>query len=144
MVWFSGCLTCGDVAEPYHPDRVLRQFQMVQTIPRAPLRPNKSKRGRTAQGYIVTFGYLAQLWDQAIDHLLQNRSCPITRPSDCVPGYLEWYRRVSHPIVQNPKRRSTHQPHVPDFEDTRYAEIITVSLNYKFKFISFKKNKIYI
>ncbi|THG11079.1 hypothetical protein TEA_002610 [Camellia sinensis var. sinensis] len=37
ITFYSGCLKCLDVVEPYHPKRVLRQFGRVQTIPPAPL-----------------------------------------------------------------------------------------------------------
>lgn len=33
ITFFSGCLKCGGIIEPYHPERVLRQFGYVQTIP---------------------------------------------------------------------------------------------------------------
>ncbi|KAI5317204.1 PREDICTED: serine/threonine-phosphatase 7 long form homolog [Prunus dulcis] len=31
-----------------------------------------------------------------------NRSVPVRRPSDSVPGYLEWDLNVGYPFVQNP------------------------------------------
>ncbi|KAL8464025.1 hypothetical protein ACS0TY_033817 [Phlomoides rotata] len=37
IVFFHGCIRSFNIAEPYHPDRVLRQFNYVQTIPVAPL-----------------------------------------------------------------------------------------------------------
>lgn len=38
-----------------------------------------------------------------------SRSHPVTRPSDSVPGYMEWYLRITHVAVQPPHlRSSTH------------------------------------
>ncbi|KAL8456512.1 hypothetical protein ACS0TY_034651 [Phlomoides rotata] len=37
IVFFHGCIRSFNIVEPYHPDRVLRQFNYVQTIPVAPL-----------------------------------------------------------------------------------------------------------
>ncbi|XP_028101444.1 protein MAIN-LIKE 1-like [Camellia sinensis] len=45
VMFYHGCLKCLDVVESYHPDRVLRQFGRVQTIPDAPLAPSRGARG---------------------------------------------------------------------------------------------------
>ena len=45
IAWFSGCIKCGLVVEPYHPEWVLCKFGYIQTIPPwpfAPPRPNRS------------------------------------------------------------------------------------------------------
>ncbi|KAL8515171.1 hypothetical protein ACS0TY_014034 [Phlomoides rotata] len=44
IVFFHGCIRSFDIAEPYHPDHVLRQFGYVQTIPAAPLGPMFASR----------------------------------------------------------------------------------------------------
>ncbi|KAL7182369.1 hypothetical protein ACSBR1_041138 [Camellia fascicularis] len=48
ITFYSGCLKCLDVVEPYHPERVFRQFGRVQTIPPAPLNSVRAIRGVTA------------------------------------------------------------------------------------------------
>ena len=116
------------MVEAYHPERVLRQFGIVQRIPGRPLIPAHVRRLRTAAKYTVKFSYYAQsLWDRALDHLLSDRGVAVTRPSDTVPGYMEWYRRFSHPVVMPPARRSDHEVHVPEFSDTRYDDLSAVS-----------------
>ena len=108
---------------------MLRQFGIIQRIPGSPLMPAHVSRLRTAAGYKVNFSYYAQiLWDRALDHLLRDRADVVTRASDTVPGYMEWYRRVSHPIVMPPARRVSHEIHVPEFTDTRYEDLSVVSL----------------
>ncbi|XP_028101835.1 protein MAIN-LIKE 1-like [Camellia sinensis] len=39
VAYYTGCLKCFDIVELYHPNRVLRQFGRVQTIPPEPLSP---------------------------------------------------------------------------------------------------------
>ena len=116
------------MVEAYHPERVLRQFGIVQRIPGAPLIPAHVSRLRTAAGYKVKFSYYAQsLWGRALDHLLRDRGDAVTRALDTVPGYMEWYRRVNHPIVMPLARRTAQEVHVPKFSDTRYKDLLAVS-----------------
>ena len=116
------------MVEAYHPERVLRQFDIVQRIPSTSLIPTYVSHLRTATGYKVTFSYYAQsLWGRALDHLLRDRGVAVTRPSDIVPSYMEWYRRFSHPIVMPPARRATQEVHVPEFSDTIYEDLSVVS-----------------
>ena len=32
IAWYSGCIKCGQVVEPYHPERVLRQFTVKKIM----------------------------------------------------------------------------------------------------------------
>ena len=97
-----------DVVEPYHPDRVLKQFGRVQTVPPLPLAPIHATRGPTASDYHITYQYINQVWEGWPNQLLSalNRSQPVRRPADCVPGYMNWYKRVSWRILQNPNFHS--------------------------------------
>ncbi|XP_028090313.1 protein MAIN-LIKE 1-like [Camellia sinensis] len=48
VAYYTGYLKCFDIVEPYHPNRVLRQFGSVQTIPPEPLshqQPSECVRG---------------------------------------------------------------------------------------------------
>ncbi|GMP24879.1 hypothetical protein CsSME_00043671 [Camellia sinensis var. sinensis] len=69
---------CLDVVEPYHPDRVLRQFGRVQTIPDAPLAPSRGARGNISARYTVMYRYLDRMWEAWDNHVLsaQRRSTP--------------------------------------------------------------------
>ena len=106
ITYYTGCIKCMDIVEPYHPDRVLRQFGRVQSIPLAPLSPMRAVRGSTANQYRVVYQYLDQMWERWQNHVLRDRGLPVTTTMpDCDRGYMEWYRRISHPIIQNPEFR---------------------------------------
>ena len=70
IAFFSGYLKCMDVIEPYHLERVLRQFERIQTILRAPLAPTRANRGSTAGSYCIVYVFLDQMWERWEDHLL--------------------------------------------------------------------------
>ncbi|KAM7459896.1 hypothetical protein LguiA_036122 [Lonicera macranthoides] len=52
--YFCGLLVCFDVAEPYYPDRILREFGRVQIILMMPIvKPSKSTIGKKIQSFNV-------------------------------------------------------------------------------------------
>jgi len=87
---YSGWLRFGDHMVRYLPERVLRQFGRVQTIPRhpvesAPVDVNLAEitnRFRTALDYVLT---PQQLGERAVHDV------------DAVDGYIDWFYRHSHP-----------------------------------------------
>ena len=104
VAFYNGVILCLDIAEPYYPNRVLRQFGIAQRIPTNPIVPTKCRRGKTANQYKIAFDvgfWSAQNWQ---DHVLsaKSRSTRVVDPWDCTAKYLTWYLNVSHPIVQNP------------------------------------------
>lgn len=104
ITYFTGMLKCFDVVEPYCPERVLRQFGSVQTIPKAPCVLPRSTRATHASVNKVLYEYIDGMWDGWQNHVLHqnNRSSPVSVASDVVSGYMDWYHRVSHPYVHNP------------------------------------------
>ncbi|XVF65264.1 hypothetical protein PTKIN_Ptkin09bG0233600 [Pterospermum kingtungense] len=109
IAFFSGCIKCGSITEPYHAERILWQFGFIQSIPPEPLAPSKAIRGKTAKNYRVAYDQLDQIWNRRHMYVLlqESRGTPCTFPGECVPNYLSWYVQVSHPIIQNPARRCT-------------------------------------
>ena len=118
--FFCGCLRALDVIEPYHPQRVLRQFGYVQTIPPAPLAPLRASRGSTAGQYKVSYKFLDQYWESWEDHVLSqaHRGHRVQHAWECSPDYLEWFVRISHPRVQNPDRHSHYHPNEDQVDPT--------------------------
>ncbi|KAM0958032.1 hypothetical protein ACFX13_023777 [Malus domestica] len=104
ITYFTGMLKCFDVVEPYCPERVLRQFGRVQTIPKAPCVLPRSTRATHASVNKLLYEYIDGMWDGWQNHVLHqnNRSSPVSIASDVVSGYLDWYHKVSHPYVHNP------------------------------------------
>ncbi|XP_028119491.1 protein MAIN-LIKE 1-like [Camellia sinensis] len=115
VAYYTGCLKCFDIVEPYHPNRVLRQFGRVQTIPPEPLSPVRATRGSKPRQYRIMYQYHDTIWAQWKNHVLSinAHSVPVQQwPSECVRRYREWYARVSHRVVQNPTHHSQFDPRV--------------------------------
>ena len=72
VAFYCGCIKSIDVVEPYHPDRILRQFGRVQTIPPPLLIPIRATRGPTANAYHIAYQYFDQVWERWNDHLLSR------------------------------------------------------------------------
>ena len=122
VTFYHGCLKCLDVVEPYHPDRVLRQFGKVQTIPDAPLAPSRGARGNISARYTGMYRYLDRIWEAWDNHVLseQRRSTPVHQPWQCVPGYMDWYKNITHLYIEH-----TDEPRVHDHQDfSEHADVI--------------------
>ncbi|XP_028067879.1 protein MAIN-LIKE 1-like [Camellia sinensis] len=63
VTFYHSCLKCLEVVEPYHPNRVLRQFGRVQTIPNPPLGPMRASQEAIAPCYDVIYAYLHIIWE---------------------------------------------------------------------------------
>ncbi|KAL8546670.1 hypothetical protein ACS0TY_006409 [Phlomoides rotata] len=116
--FFYGCIVCGNVVEPYMPDRVLRQFSYVQTIPENPLISRVKRRGgnyKRTKYYWGAFADYFQMWDT---HLLTDERLGEQCQHPCfADGYMDWFLSNSRPFVSNPqiKTLSPHEyPHHPE------------------------------
>ncbi|KAK9088768.1 hypothetical protein Scep_027850 [Stephania cephalantha] len=70
MAFYSGKIKYMDVVEPYHPERILRQFGHVQSIPDPPYRPLEAHRGPLANKYSVKYGFEQDNWERWRNHVL--------------------------------------------------------------------------
>ncbi|KAK9162962.1 hypothetical protein Syun_003864 [Stephania yunnanensis] len=104
MAFYSGKIKYMDVVEPYHPERILRQFGHVQSIPDPPYRPLEAHRGPFANKYSVKYGFEQDNWERWRNHVL----APEVRGEKAVfeflatPDYLPWFVKVSYPVITNP------------------------------------------
>ncbi|KAK9083423.1 hypothetical protein Scep_029894 [Stephania cephalantha] len=72
MAFYSGKIKYMDVVEPYHPERILRQFGHVQSIPDPPYRPLEAHRGPSANKYSVKYGFEQDNWERWRNHVLAS------------------------------------------------------------------------
>lgn len=135
VAYFNGVLVCFDIAEPYYPGRVLRQFGRVQTIPKAPMKAHKDERGITSSRYRVTYDISTWIQENWQNHLLaeSSRSVPVKEPWDCTHDYLPWFYKITHPYVQNPVNRLTPVRKVSVSLATRGEEVPSVISRMKHK-----------
>ena len=98
---YRGLTRCMDMLEPYHPERVLRQFGRPQHIPPPPIPEQGGHRTKTARDQIVTYHSRYDLWDRRGEAILADIwSLPIANsPWESVEGYLNWYIRNCKPYV---------------------------------------------
>ncbi|KAG5557551.1 hypothetical protein RHGRI_007704 [Rhododendron griersonianum] len=102
IAFYTGCICCMTVVEPYLPNRVLRQFGLVQFIPGPPLAPLRGSKGSTDA-----------LWQNWRDHLLhEDKRVPVRPgvPWESHHDYLPWFKTVSHLRVSPNRERYTKLP----------------------------------
>ncbi|KAK9140912.1 hypothetical protein Scep_010593 [Stephania cephalantha] len=104
MAFYSDTLKYMDVVEPYHPERILRQFGHVQFISDPPYRPLEAHRGISALRYSVKYGFQQDNWERWHNHLLapEVHGDKVQFEFLVTPDYLLWFLKVSHPVIANP------------------------------------------
>ncbi|KAI5674031.1 hypothetical protein M9H77_14395 [Catharanthus roseus] len=85
------------------PDRVVRQFGWVQSIPAHPIRPQEHRRPANNRVYMVKNVFIEALWLEAPSHLLTCIwiSIPAIPPSWYTDDYMPWFLPRTHPRIQN-------------------------------------------
>ncbi|WVZ21388.1 hypothetical protein V8G54_008710 [Vigna mungo] len=104
---YSGWIRIGDTLSRHLPERLMRQFGFYQEIPRPPT--------VVADADVVAVDFA---WLHFTDHVIRNVR-QASYPSECVDGYIQWFRRVSHPYIiaapadARPPLAPTQRPDVP-------------------------------
>lgn len=113
-----------DIAEAYHPDRVLRQFGLVQGVPEPPIEPVYILREDELRAYGVTHS-AEQLdrWDADPRPLIELQGPQAQHGWDFSDDYLEFLDRASHVLVD--PRSIRRDPPIPM---TRGVDALAVSL----------------
>jgi hypothetical protein len=107
--WYSGWIMCGrTIICPHLPERVLRQYGHVQSIPRDP--------ALSASPLLKSFQIECHFRDYTVRNYVteEMRGPRVQRGWETVPGYLVWFYRVSHPKIWapvdgNPPRPVNHE-----------------------------------
>ncbi|KAJ1439533.1 Aminotransferase-like, plant mobile domain [Sesbania bispinosa] len=101
VCWYYGYITSGDTPLPHLPDRVLRQYGHVQSIPPSPHEELPVPPSADVHAHFIHYH----------DHLLDKsrRGPPVTHAGECTQGYLDWFQQVSHPYII-PHDDKVHDP----------------------------------
>jgi len=83
---FSGQVRWGPIVVKYRLKRVMRQFGYIQCIPAHPVHP------------WVSYDDVDDTWTHYSDHLA-TADDPCVVPGQCVPDYIDWFFRISHPFM---------------------------------------------
>ncbi|XP_014494972.2 protein MAIN-LIKE 1-like [Vigna radiata var. radiata] len=108
-IWMgSRWILLGNMIHRHLPERVLRQFDFQQIIPRSP--------ESLPMPEIHT---IDQNWLRYVEHAVTS-AVEAEDPFACVDGYLAWFRRVSHPYItptnddDRPNLAPCMRRHLPD------------------------------
>ncbi|KAF7135063.1 hypothetical protein RHSIM_Rhsim08G0127400 [Rhododendron simsii] len=99
LFFYTDCIRAMGVLEPYIPDRVLRQFGMVQLVPGRLLVPLRGSRGTNSHSYRVVDAYTDGQRENWRDHVMNADKRVAIQPGvpwESHPDYLPWLWTVSH------------------------------------------------
>ncbi|KAK2355316.1 protein MAIN-LIKE [Trifolium repens] len=95
--WYSGWIMCGSAMICRHlPERVLRQYGHVQSIPRAPVVAAKVGMNR----FTIDEAFQKMLVENYVTE--EMRGPRAINGFEADPGYIAWFYRVSHPKIWPP------------------------------------------
>lgn len=115
-----------EMHEAHMPGRVARQFGRIQRIPSEPIETLRAVLCRGAKSYVKTYGPMDQTFREFPDSLYNPEAMgPVAIiPGETVEGYMDWYRRVSRPLVENPAHAGIGDQ--PPAQETSYTRVIRV------------------
>ena len=87
---------------------MLKQSGRIQIIPPSPLSSEKVRRESTANKCHVSYTGSNSFWDRWRSHKLSRaeRSIEVRYQRDIIDEYIDWFRWISHPIIQDPSNIS--------------------------------------
>ncbi|XP_060192568.1 serine/threonine-protein phosphatase 7 long form homolog [Lycium barbarum] len=103
---------CWDVVEVHLPDRVMRQFGMIQEIPPTPFafdptHFNHDRRGRPNTNWEFEHAQWLPFWHQRLRYVI---NAPVNHESLRYDDpYLVWFRRITRLVIGNPTSRPQRQ-----------------------------------
>ncbi|KAG5544943.1 hypothetical protein RHGRI_017416 [Rhododendron griersonianum] len=100
IAFYTGPIRAMSYVEPYLPDRVLRQFGLLQQIPADPIAPQRASRGQHT--YHVVYEWTEGFWSSPDYHLVpedKRERTPPGIPWACTDDYIPWLSVFSHQRV---------------------------------------------
>ncbi|KAL0358411.1 UNVERIFIED_CONTAM: hypothetical protein Sangu_0690500 [Sesamum angustifolium] len=131
QLWRSICpLIFYAVVEMHHPERVLRQFGMMQNILDQPDTRDMSLHRITRSNRTGTYWVLQHIlyitrWQRRYDTVIQRQ--PISNRRDTDRGYWEWYNNITRHFVSSSTDRRVESGYQPG--DAPMLQIVTQQVN---------------
>ncbi|KAL0388776.1 UNVERIFIED_CONTAM: Serine/threonine-protein phosphatase 7 long form [Sesamum radiatum] len=131
QLWRSICpLIFYAIVEMHHPERVLRQFGMMQNIPDQPDTRDMSLHKITRSNRTGTYWVLQHIlyitrWQRRYDTVIQRQ--PISNRRDTDRGYWEWYNNITRHFVSSSTDRRVESGYQPG--DAPMLQIVTQQVN---------------
>ncbi|KAL0354136.1 UNVERIFIED_CONTAM: protein MAIN-LIKE 1 [Sesamum angustifolium] len=117
QLWRSICpLIFYAIVEMHHPERVLRQFGMMQNIPDQPDTRDISlhritRSNRTGTDWVLQHILYITRWQRRYDTVIQRQ--PISNRRDTNRGYWEWYNNITRHFVSSSTDRRVESGYQP-------------------------------
>ncbi|KAL0390224.1 UNVERIFIED_CONTAM: protein MAIN-LIKE 1 [Sesamum calycinum] len=131
QLWRSICpLIFYAIVEMHHPERVLRQFGMMQNIPDQPDTRDMSlhkitRSNRTGTDWVLQHNFYITRWQRRYDTVIQRQ--PISNRRDTDRGYWEWYNNITRHFVSSSTDRRVESGYQPG--DAPMLQIVTQHVN---------------
>ncbi|KAL0390979.1 UNVERIFIED_CONTAM: Serine/threonine-protein phosphatase 7 long form [Sesamum calycinum] len=131
QLWRSICpLIFYAIVEMHHPERVLRQFGMMQNIPDQPDTRDMSlhkitRSNRTGTDWVLQHILYITRWQRRYDTVIQRQ--PISNRRDTDRGYWEWYNNITRHFVSSSTDRRVESGYQPG--DAPMLQIVTQQVN---------------
>ncbi|KAK4402858.1 hypothetical protein Sango_1026500 [Sesamum angolense] len=131
QLWRSICpLIFYAIVEMHHPERVLRQFGMMQNIPNQPDIRDMSlhkitRSNRTGTDWVLQHILYITRWQRRYDTVIQRQ--PISNRRDTDRGYWEWYNNITRHFVSSSTDRRVESGYQPGYAPV--LQIVTQQVN---------------
>ncbi|KAK4388086.1 protein MAINTENANCE OF MERISTEMS [Sesamum angolense] len=135
QLWRSICpLIFYAIVEMHHPERVLRQFGMMQNIPDQPDTRDMSlhkitRSNRTGTDWVLQHILYITRWQRRYDTVIQRQ--PISNRRDTDRGYWEWYNNITRHFVSSSTDRRVESGYQPG--DAPMLQIVVNTLQTLFQ-----------
>ncbi|KAL0364251.1 UNVERIFIED_CONTAM: protein MAINTENANCE OF MERISTEMS, partial [Sesamum angustifolium] len=118
------------IVEMHHPERVIRQFGMMQNIPDQPDTWDMSlhkitRSNRTGTDWVLQHILYITRWQRRYDTVIQRQLISNRRDTD--RGYWEWYNNITRHFVSSSTDRRVESGYQPG--DAPVLQIVTQQVN---------------